>query len=144
MQRCNIHPEGGQLWQWDTDRRAHVLDYEEGDLLDLAGRDDCDALTVEVSEDGYAPIPNALLKRPGYIRCWLRRGNATVAAGSLKVAERDKPADYHYVETPTVGYAQLKARVEELDELVTHSVVITWATDGDIDDLYGKGGTSRE
>lgn len=111
----NIHFDG-QLWQWDLDRHAHVSDFEPGDVLDVARDGSCDALTVEISEDGLAAVPNTLLRRPGTLRLWLRRDGETVDASAEPILERTKPADYLYVETPTIGYRQLEGRVAALEE----------------------------
>ena len=112
MGAIGISLVGDPLWQWDTGRSVLVAGSAPGDLLDVAASDARMALSVEVAADGTAPVPDQLLARPtDRLLCFLRRGNATVAARSLPVRGRPRPADYAQSVTPTVGYQALRAEM---------------------------------
>lgn len=129
MAECNIHAEGGPLWQWDLGRTVHVLDFEAGDVLDFAQAGSCDSVMVAIGADGRATVPNALLKRADGIRVWQRRNGETVYAAALAVKARTKPDDYQYVATPTIGYGELSEemnrRFEEIEELIGKGGAVT-------------------
>lgn len=106
---------GGEVWQWDLNRRVQVIGYLDGDIADFAQREGCTAVSVAV-EDGYAPIPNELLREDRDLRVWIRRDGVTVCSRPIPVRRRQKPLDYIYSETPAIGYAQLEKRVEALEQ----------------------------
>lgn len=109
----------GELWQWDTDRTLTITDALPTDLVDIAGKCSCMALTVAVGADGTCTVPNQLLTDANdRLKVFIRRGNQTIYARLIPVKKRPKPADYVETVTPTLGYQSLrKELLDMIDEL---------------------------
>lgn len=112
----SIYAEGGDVWQWDLGRTVRAEPHEPGDLMDFALRGSCRCWATAEDGQGAYPVPNGLLKAGRDLVCMLHRGGETVAARCIRVSPRPMPADYVYSETPTVGYAQLRAEVMDAIE----------------------------
>lgn len=95
------------LYQWDQNQRVHLIGYEPGTRVEFFRTYESDKIPLPVAayeEDGqvYAPIPNILLQRNGYISVNVRPSADGTQPGLTKdfrVTWRKKPEDYEYSET---------------------------------------------
>jgi len=115
------------FFQWDTNQKIRIWHSEVDSVVQLhfAGSGDRtnEALVVTPTiEDGviHANIPNLLLQYAGkifiYLYCQSCDGMYSVLAGSVTVLPREKPSDYIYTETDVLKWAELDARILQLEE----------------------------
>lgn len=95
------------LYQWDLNQRVIIDGFDPGTRVEFSVLySDNTPLPVAAYEDGdivYAPIPNILLQKSGYIRVCVRPAagvNKGVQEKDIRVVKKEKPENYEYSETP--------------------------------------------
>ena len=107
------------LYQWERDQRLEV---PEGCTLVHFDNGTTDkALSVEV-KDGFAEIPNIMLKVAADIRCYAWDGTTVVEHIVLHVEGRPMPAEYVYTETEVRRYDILLEELEKKGAYYTPAV----------------------
>lgn len=101
------------FYQWDIDRQIIVNDPTITEVH-FCNRTDVCSLVVEV-KDGIANVPNKVLQSGFKVRVFGYDGKATLHEATFEVKARTKPFDYVYTETEIKHYADLEARLDEIE-----------------------------
>lgn len=101
------------FYQWDIDRQISVSDPTIIEVH-FCNRTEAYSLVVEV-KDGIANVPNKVLQNGYPVRVFGYDGKATLHEATFEVKARTKPIDYIYTETEIKHYADLEARLDEIE-----------------------------
>lgn len=131
------------FYQWDIDRQISVSDPTITEVH-FCNRTEACSLVVEV-KDGIANVPNKVLQNGYPVRVFGYDGKATLHEATFEVKARTKPIDYIYTETEIKHYADLEARLDEIEregfsEEVVNKAVNNYLLENPIhlDNYYNK------
>lgn len=117
---------GTPLYQWELGRKISISTSEHTIInkVEFSHDGDTESLVVKPrveNDQMVVDIPNIMLLSGHYIHVYISYSDEnlleTVAYDILPVIKRPKPSDYVYTETEVESYAELEARVAELEKL---------------------------